>query len=89
MSAPRRALRAFATLVMGAGIGAVAAGGVDLIRDGLTGPLANIVPNLSFPPLVILAGAVMVVGGAVLRRGVRAGASLPAPSDERVRTLKD
>ena len=87
MSKSHRALRAFATLLMGAGIGAVGVGGVNLVRDWLTGPLANIVPNVSLPPVLILSGAAMVIGGAVLRRRF-SGSALPPVPDTRERALR-
>jgi membrane glycosyltransferase len=68
MNLSHRLLRGVATLGMMGGTVLLLAAGLTLIRPGLTGVLADIVPNLPMAPAVPVVAAAMIVGSAWTRR---------------------
>jgi hypothetical protein len=41
---------------------------LDFVRPAITGPLANIIPNIPASPLLPVVGAVVFAGSAIVRR---------------------
>jgi hypothetical protein len=52
---------------------------LDFVRPAITGPLANIIPNIPASPLLPVVGAVVLAGSAIVRR--RLLRKLVAPND--------
>ena len=79
MTLMQRLLRGVTTVGMVGGSMVLVGASLALIRPGLTGLLADVVPNLPMAPIVPVAAAATIVASAWTRRRVLRDSRLPSP----------
>jgi hypothetical protein len=84
MTASTRFLRSLTSLGMGAGTAVILLVLLDLLRGSVSGPLADLIPNLPLPPAALLVGTATIALSAVTRRRAigRHALTSPRPDEE-------